>query len=148
MLNKKKNEFLDAQMFQRAPRHKFERLDFLNIMMMLSLKTDFGSPKKKCGAISSLLPLWDDHNAGQKKAIRNDITLHILTLSCVFSHWKRITFYSAKFTGWKCITLLRLSMLFLRGDAAGIRPTKITSPGNLSDHFETGRDFGCLRLKF
>ena len=48
----------------------------LNIMMMLSLKTDFGSPKKKCGAISSRLPLWDDHTAGQKKAIRNDITKH------------------------------------------------------------------------
>ena len=45
----------------------------LNIMMMLSLRTDLGSPKKKCGEISSLLPLSDDHNAGQKKVIRNDM---------------------------------------------------------------------------
>ena len=32
------NDIRDAQMFQRAPRHKCERLDPLfNIMMMLSL---------------------------------------------------------------------------------------------------------------
>ena len=31
------NDIRDAQMFQRAPRRKFERLDSFEIMMMLSL---------------------------------------------------------------------------------------------------------------
>ena len=51
------NDIRDAQMFRRAPRRKVERLDPFEYMIMLSLKTDFGSPKKKCGAICSLLPL-------------------------------------------------------------------------------------------
>ena len=64
------NNIRDAQMFQRVKGPRDVRLKdwtLLNIMMMLSLNTEFGSPRKKCGAISSLLPLWDDHNAGQKR---------------------------------------------------------------------------------
>ena len=60
--------FVMHRLFQRVPRRKFERLDLSNILMMLSLKTDFVSPRKKCGAMSLLLPLRDDHNVGQKKS--------------------------------------------------------------------------------
>ena len=48
----------DAQMFQRAPRRKFERLDPFEYYD----DDEFVDRKKKCGAISSHLPLWDDHN--------------------------------------------------------------------------------------
>ena len=51
------NNIRDAQMFQRAPRRKFERLGPFEYYNDAEFETDVGSPKKKCGAISSLLPL-------------------------------------------------------------------------------------------
>ena len=51
------NNIRDAQMFKVPRDICLKDWTLLNIMMMLSLKTAFVSPKKKCGAISSLLPL-------------------------------------------------------------------------------------------
>ena len=185
----------------------------LNIMIMLSLKTDFGSPKKKCGAISSLLALCDDHNAWHRSvrvaerlalptsdhgvAGSNSAGGEILpepkrrfiaqSLSCSPFHRlemteillkgrktlthpptmldrkkgyqkryitkhshisRRISFYSSKFAGLKCITLMHLSMFSSRRDAEGIpwrlEQQESVPPKICKNTLKEGRDFDTL----
>ena len=57
----------DAQMFQRASRRKFERLDSFEYNDDAEFEDGFPFTKEEMRSDKFILRLWDDHNAGQKK---------------------------------------------------------------------------------
>ena len=130
------NDIHDAQMFHRAPRRKFERLDLSEYYVDAEFEDRFRFTKEEMRSDKFTLIHVRLSQCWTEKTIKNAKTINILTYHAYIATGKE-----SRFIQQKCVTLMHLAMFSPRGgagDTLGIRPTKSTFPGNLSEHFETG----------